>query len=89
MKQLKEAIFVCGYDTEFTTGSAWVMSHAIVDMYDPSLSFAVIQGGLGRIVDELLARLKKKKKVVFHTGCPVLGWRKPETKAWEVMYRHS
>lgn len=87
MKQLKEAIYVCGYDTEFSTGSAWVMCRIIQDIYDPSLSFASIQGGLGRIIDELLARLKKAKKVVFHTECPVLGWRKPETKAWEVMYR--
>lgn len=89
IKQIEEAQFVSGYDTEFELGNAWIICHTITDLYDTSREFAVLTGGLGRITDTLVKRLKQSKKINFKTETIVLGWKKPETKCWEVYCRGS
>lgn len=88
-KQIQESIFVSGYDTKFLVGSAWIVCTHIMNMFDPDLKFVSLKGGLGRITEELIKYLKSKKKIVFHLNSTVLGWRKPETKIWEILYKDT
>lgn len=86
--KIQEAIYVTGYDTEFEFGNAWIMCNTILDMYDPNLKYATINGGIGRITDNLIEKLSKKKSIVFHTDTCVIGWKKEETKVWQVYYKN-
>lgn len=90
MQKIKEAIHVCGYDTELEIGNAWVLCHSILDMFDPNLKFASLKGGLSTIINGLLEKLQKKKNVRLHSSHVVTGWRKLEDnpEIWEVLWKN-